>query len=219
MVKKKESAPLLDEDEVESLVKSSIKREKKKLPEKIAPLPMEKPAPKPVKKEVKKEQDKIIKAIKSIEPLKEPVKIEIEKTPEIEYEFKRVTKFDLNWYYIKEKFVKLKRWLFTPYRIYSEWFNKKFNSPSKKDMDELLELMEGLPKMEQQIKEEYKPNISKLMEHHSLKIPEVKEDISMKEIEKIFDEMKPVMVAQIYENINRENKKRIRKLIIKGVEP
>jgi hypothetical protein len=31
--------------------------------------------------------------------------------------------------------------------------------------------------------------------------------------------MKPVMIAQIYENVNRENKKRIRKLIIKGVEP
>jgi|WetSurMetagenome_2_1015567.scaffolds.fasta_scaffold36828_2 hypothetical protein len=219
MVKKKDSSPLLDEDEVESLVKSSIKREKKKLPEKIIPLPMENPTPKPVKKEVKKEQDKIVKAIKNLEPPKPEIKFEVVKTPEIEYEFKRVTKFDLNWYYVKEKFVMFKRWLFTPYRLYSDWFNKKFNLPSKKDIDELLELMEDLPKMEQQIKEEYKPNISKLMEHHSLKIPEVKEDISMKEIEKIFDEMKPVMIKQIYENINRENKQRIRKLIIKGVEP
>jgi hypothetical protein len=217
MVKKKDSSPLLDEDEVESLVKSSIKREKKKLPEKIIPLPMEKPAPKPVKKEVKKEQDKIVKAIKNLEPPKPEIKIEVVKTPDIEYEFKRVTKFDLNWYYIKEKFVRLKRWLFTPYRLYSDWFNKKFNSPSKKDMDELLDLMEDIPKMEKQMKEEI--DIQKLMQSPRMKIPEIKEDISMKEIERIFDEMKPVMIAQIYENVNRENKKRIRKLIIKGVEP
>lgn len=218
MVKKSISSPLIPEDEVETLVKASIKREKKKLPEKSVPIPMEKPIPKPVKKEVKKEQEKIVKAVKTFEPPKELKKIEFVKTPDIDYEFKRVTKFDLNWYYIKEKFIKLKKWLFSPYTMYANWFNKKFNSPSQKDIDELLELMEDLPKMEQQIKEEYKPNISNLMQHHNTKLPEIKNDVSMKDIEKLFEEMKPALITQIYENVNRENKKRVRKLIIKGVE-
>lgn len=164
MVKKSISSPLIPDDEVDELVKASIKREKKsvkpldsaiagrpKAIEKIKPIPMEKPKPKPVKKEVKREQEKIVKAIKSIEPVKPETKIEVIKTPEIEYEFKKVTRFDLNWYYVKEKFVKFKKWLISPYRHYENWFNKTFNSPSDKDVKELLEIFEDIPKLEQKI--------------------------------------------------------------------
>lgn len=216
MVKKSISSPLIPEDEVEQLVKASIKREKKKPLEKIKPIPMEKLAPKPVKKEVKKEQEKIVKAVKALEAPKEPVKIEIVKTPDIEYEFKRVTKFDLNWYYVKEKFVRFKKWLFSPYTLYANWFNKKFNSPTDDDVKELMELMDNLPQLEKQIKEDI--DVKNLVQPQRPIIPKVTDDISMQDIEKIFEEMKPTLVKQIYENVNRENKKRIRKLIIKGVE-
>lgn len=216
MVKKSISSPLIPEDEVEDLVKASIKREKKKPVEKIKPIPMEKPAPKPVKKEVKKEQEKIVKAVKALEIPKEPIKIEVVKTPDIEYAFKTVTKFDLNWYYLKEKFIKFKKWLFSPYTIYSNWFNKKFNSPTDNDVKELMELMDSLPQLEKQIKEDI--DVKNLVQPQRVTIPKIKDDISMQDIEKIFEEMKPTLIAQIYENVNRENKKRVRKLIIKGVE-
>jgi hypothetical protein len=224
MVKNKLSSPLLSDDEVESLVQQAdkkakipVKRPIKKPAEKIIePLPMEKPKPKPIKKELKKEQEKIVQAIKNLEPEKPEIKLENIKTPDIEYEFKKVTKFDLNWYYLKEKFVRFKKWLGTPYRMYVAWFNKKFNSPSDKDIKEFMDFFDDIPTLEQQIKNDV--NIQELAKTSKTIIPPIKNDISMKEVEKIFEEMKPAIIAQIYENIERENKKRIRKLIIKGVE-
>lgn len=233
MVKKKLSSPLLSDEEVEVLVQQADKKEKapvkrpvkkpldevitgrpKPVEKIIEPIPMEKPKPKPVKKEVKKEQEKIVQAIKNLEPKKPEIKLEPTKTPDIEYEFKKVTKFDLNWYYLKEKFIRFKRWLGTPYRIYVTWFNKKFNSPSDEDIKEFMDFFEDIPTLEQQIKNDV--NIQELAKSSKTIIPPIKNDISMKEVEKIFEEMKPAIIAQIYANIERENKKRLRELM--GVE-
>lgn len=155
MVKKKDTSPLLSEDEIDILLNDAEKREmpKKKKPiEKITiPKTIEK-KPKPIKKEVKKEQEKIVKDIKKIETVKE-IKVIPEKTPEIEYVIKTVTRYDLNWYYLKEKLVAFKKWLLTPYRLYANWFNKKFNKPKSKQL-KIEDLYEDLPKMEKQIHED-----------------------------------------------------------------
>jgi hypothetical protein len=168
MVKKKETSPLLSEDEVENLLKDAEKREapqKKKTIEKIAiPKTIEK-KPKPVKPAVKKEQEKILKDIKKIEPQKEVKPIIIEKTPEIEYVIKTVTKYDLNWYYLKEKLVKFKKWCLKPYTLYANWFNKKFNKPKPKQLT-IEDLYEDLPKMEKQIHED----VNKVLSERTRKI-------------------------------------------------
>jgi hypothetical protein len=219
MVKKTTNQPLLSDDEIEDLLKEEKpKRITKKPIEKISkPLPMEiseeKPKLKVVKKSTKKAEEDIIKTLKQIEPKKEEVIIPVEKTPDIEYVIKETSRFDLNWYFIKEKFIRFKRWLISPYTRYANWFNKKFNSP-KVLKEEIFP--ENVDDLFEEIKKDFKPNVSKLMEHHTAKIPIVKEDVSMQDIEKIFDEMRPAMIKQIYENVNKLNQDRMRKVIIKG---
>jgi hypothetical protein len=163
MVKKKDSSPLLSDDEVNNLLKDAEKREaptKKKSIEKIAtPKTIEK-LPKKVTPKVKKEQEKIVEDIKNLEPKKEKVVI-IDKSPEIEFVLKTVTKYDLNWYYLKEKLMAFKRWILSPYTRYANWFNKKFNSPKivipeydKRILPKQLtmdDLYEDLPNMQKQI--------------------------------------------------------------------
>ena len=159
MVKKKDSSPLLSDDEVNNLLKDAEKREaptKKKSIEKIAtPKTIEK-LPKKITPKVKKEQEKIVEDIKNLEPKKEKI-IVIEKTPDIEYVLKTVTRYDLNWYYFKEKLVAFKRWIFSPYTRYANWFNKKFNSPKyvvtdyKSKQLTMEDLYEDLPNMQKQI--------------------------------------------------------------------
>jgi hypothetical protein len=159
MVKKKESSPLFSEDEMNDLLKDAEKREapiKKKPIEKIATPKTIAKLPKPVKKEVKKEQEKIVKQIKENEPKKEVKQPIPEKTPDIEYVLKTVTKYDVNWYYLKEKLVKFEKWLVSPYTRYANWFNKKFNSSKievglKHDLVTVEDLYEDLPEMERKI--------------------------------------------------------------------
>lgn len=229
MVKKKDSSPLLSDDEVEALVKDAekrtVKRPIKKPVEKIEPIPMEKPKPKPIKKEVMVELVKIMKAIKKQEqPKPEIIDVPI-KSPDIEYTIKTMTRFDLNWYYMKEKLMKFKRWMFSPYTLYSNWFNKKFNSPKpvmpqhdKRILPKLDEgiFPEGVEDLYEEIKKDYKPNIPEMMKKHTAKLPVVQEDISMKEIEAIFEEMKPIMIAKIYADVNKKVNERTRKIVIKG---
>jgi hypothetical protein len=223
MAKKNTIQPLLSDDEIEDLLKDAEEKEKpkratKKPIEKFSkPLSMEIPEEKPklkvVKKPTKKAEEDIIKTLKKIEPKKEEIIIPVEKTPDIEYIIKETSRFDLNWYFIKEKFIRFKHWLISPYTRYVNWFNKKFNSPKVLKEEIFPENVEDLY---EEIKKDFKPNISKLMEHHTAKIPIVKEDISMQDIEKIFDEMRPAMIKQIYENVNKLNQDRMRKVIIKG---
>jgi hypothetical protein len=155
MVRKKEiSSPLLSDDEVENLLKDAEKREapvKKKPIEKIVkPKTIEK-LPKKVTPKVKKEQEKIVEEIKKIEPKKE-IPVVIEKSPDIEFVLKTVVRYDLNWYYLKEKLMRFKRWIFTPYTLYANWFNKKFNSPKPTPKALTIEdLYEDLPNMEKKI--------------------------------------------------------------------
>jgi hypothetical protein len=143
MIKKKDTTPLLEDSEIEDLLKQSLEKEKKKSPkkktiEKIKPIPMEKPAPKPVKKEIKKQQEKIVAALKTIEVKKELPIITPEISLNLEYEYKKVIRYDLNWYYLKEKFALIK----------SKIFGKKNNNEIKKDTDEFLELCASIPKLE-----------------------------------------------------------------------
>jgi hypothetical protein len=153
MVKKKESSPLFSEDEMNGLLKDAEKREapiRKKPIEKIATPKTIAKLPKPVKKEVKKEQEKIVKQIKENEPKKEVKQSIPEKTPDIEYVLKTVTKYDVNWYYLKEKLVKFEKWLLTPYTLYANWFNRSFNPPKPKPIT-IEDLYEDLPEMERKI--------------------------------------------------------------------
>jgi len=62
-------------------------------------------------------------------PIEKPVK-----TPDIEFVLRSTTKYDLNWYYMKEKFVALKKWILTPYTLYANWFNRSFNTPKPKQV-------------------------------------------------------------------------------------
>jgi hypothetical protein len=157
MVKKKDSSPLLSDDEVDNLLKDAEKREaptKKKPIEKIALPKTIAKLPKKVTPKVKKEQEKIVEDIKNLEPKKEKTVV-IEKTPDIEYVLKTVTRYDLNWYYFKEKLVAFKRWIFSPYTRYANWFNKKFNKPKEKVVTfkqyTMEDLYEDLPNMQKQI--------------------------------------------------------------------
>jgi hypothetical protein len=157
MVKKKDSSPLLSDDEVNNLLKDAEKREaptKKKSIEKIALPKTIAKLPKKVTPKVKKEQEKIVEDIKNLEPKKEKIVV-YEKTPDIEYVLKTVTRYDLNWYYLKEKLMAFKRWILSPYTMYANWFNKSFNKPKEKVVTfkqyTIEDLYEDLPNMEKQI--------------------------------------------------------------------
>lgn len=163
MVKKKDSSPLLSDDEVDNLLKDAEKREaptKKKSIEKIALPKTITKLPKKVTPKIKKEQEKIVEDIKNLEPKKEKIVV-YEKTQDIEYVLKTVTRYDLNWYYLKEKMMGFKRWILSPYTRYAKWFNKKFNKPKivipeydKRILPKQLtmdDLYEDLPNMQKQI--------------------------------------------------------------------
>jgi len=240
MTKKSTLKPLLSDDEIEDLVRASTTREKLKKPNikcvddeffdgAIAEIPFEEipekpiikpPKIKPIKKPMKKSELDIIKTLqKEVKP--QPiVNIQSDIHPDIEFIIKSNSKFDLNWYYIKEIFSNFKKWVFSPYTKYANWFNKKFNSPkiSSLALNELSPEYQdnGIEELYEKIKKDFKPDIPKLTQRHTAKIPIVKEDVSIEIIEKIYDEMRPAMVKQIYENINKLNKERTRKIIIKG---
>lgn len=77
-----------------------------------------------------KESKELVKKAIDLAPKPKPAPIEKPvKTPDIEFVLRSTTKYDLNWYYLKEKFVKLKKWVLTPYTMYANWFNKSFNTP------------------------------------------------------------------------------------------
>jgi hypothetical protein len=162
--------PFLSDDEVERLIKTPPKRPVKKPKKEPEPEPEPEPEieiiesepepepepekPKPIKKSVKKLQDKVLADIKKQEFIRPSVLIP-EKTPDIEYVLTTTTKFDLNWYYLKERFIALKRWLLSPYRRYENWFNESFNKPKQVikinegiDYEQLKDLFEDLPDSE-----------------------------------------------------------------------
>lgn len=175
---KSKEIPFISDEEIEELVKPVLKNsspKRKKPIEKIAEPIKPEPLPKPVKKTVKKLQEKIVKDIKKIEPEKiEKVELPI-KTPDIEYVLRSTTKFDFNYYYLKEKLMKVKRWILSPYRLYEVWFNKTFNnlnyvSSSQKqviqlnegiDYETLKDLFENIPEKEKEIHHNIDKEISK----------------------------------------------------------
>jgi hypothetical protein len=151
--------PEVSSDELDFIKKKTTKA--RKSPETMKPhrpkeVPPSAPAPtldvkeeEPVKKVVvkkvvsKKTTDKIVEDIKKQNPQKKaPVVVDINRG-DIEYVLKTHTKYDLNWYYIKEKFVGLKRWIFSPWRRYCNWWNKKFNQPKNTHFLAVRELSPG----------------------------------------------------------------------------
>lgn len=70
----------------------------------------------PKKKISKKEETKIVKQVKETEAKKEEKKEEeILLPPKVVHELRRTEKFDLNWFYLKKRFVAFEKWLSTPY--------------------------------------------------------------------------------------------------------
>jgi len=132
---------------------SSAQAQETKKKKEIKLLGRPEPIKEDLKKEIKKKPDKkimeIVKKIDFSKPLQEETKKEIVdrveeikteekiKRPYIEYSNKETTRYDLNWYYLKEQYVNFVRWLWSPYTHYVIWFNKTFNKV-KEDMTEEL---------------------------------------------------------------------------------
>lgn len=74
---------------------------------------------KPRKRITKKEEKKIIDDTKPKEEIEKTIKklehIEPIKPLIVDYEMKRTTKFDLNWFFIKKRFVDFEKWISAPY--------------------------------------------------------------------------------------------------------
>lgn len=121
------TSDFLSEKEIEDL--QDFERISKKAIQKTDEISEEIPKPKkkPIKKNIEKE--KLIKTVKSsvTKPVTHKIINEMENVP-IELTIKTVVKYDLNWFYVKNKFIGFKKRLFTPYTIYSNWFNKTFNT-------------------------------------------------------------------------------------------
>jgi len=135
-----EEHKLKDEDEVVSTVETVGVVEQVDVPEEVAEVAEVAEVTVKPKKTNKKAIDKIVADVKKQNPQK-VVEVADEPSPDIEYVLKTHTKYDLNWYYVKEKFVRLKRWIFSPWRMYVNWWNKKFNKAVVKE-DDLWETIE-----------------------------------------------------------------------------
>lgn len=98
----------------------------------------------PQKKLSKKDSKKMLKQAVELLPAVALVPRAYEKNPEIEFVLRTYTKYDVNWYYLREKFVALKRWIFSPWRRYSDWWNRKFNSAQVKEKELLSTLNQNV---------------------------------------------------------------------------
>ena len=192
-------------------------------PEKVKPdTPISEIKKKPSTKISKKEAEKILTAAKKPLPasreLHPPLApMVVPNDPYLEYVLKTHTKFDLNWYFIKEKFVGLKRWIFSPWRMYCNWWNKKFNSGTVVAEEvvpvDLEDLFEDLKKQEA---EELGWKI--LNRDSKAQIPVIEKDISMAEIEDIFDAIKPALIQKIYDDVNLRVREKTQEKVIKGLQ-
>ena len=215
-----DNTPFLSDEEVEDLQELDKKIKTAK--------------PRTKRKEVIKEPNKEPEIIekkpskRKVITKKEPEKVVIvqQKKPEIDYVLKTVTKYDLNWYYLKEKLVRFKRWFFTPYTLYAQWFNKKFNTPKPikekvvvvgtKIGEENIEF-ENMEQAFEKIKQD-KPDVSGMLKKHEGKIPTISktksnktiiQDISIDEVELIFEIMKPEMIKQVHKQVNENIRKKV----------
>lgn len=118
------------EEEFAEILAAPKKKKVIKLKIKNPPTPPA-PAPASQKLAVKKLVDDVKKEIKT--PVVNVLNI---KTPDIDYTIKETTRYDINWFYLKEKFIRFKRWCFTPYTRYTVWFNRIFNTPKKEPVSQ-----------------------------------------------------------------------------------
>lgn len=242
MVKKKESQPepFLTDEEVEDLqqlkkvtktVKKPTKKQQEKV-EKVMEVIKDIDFSKPPTKELSKKIHDVVEPPEKPEALLKK-KIELEKkknsapapsvkpvkSPDLEYILKETTRYDLNWYYMKEKLVAFKKWFLTPYTLYANWFNKKFNSPKIVKSVPEIEMEEDFESMED-IFEKVKQEKIEPLKIARAKIPIVTEDVSMIEIEKavseMFDELKPIMIKKVHDKMVSKSPVGTRKIIIKG---
>jgi len=181
---------------------------------------IKKPRPITQKKQPKLSQSETAKLQKyavDLIPKSLPREEHNEPTPEIEYVIRSSSKYDLNWYYAKEKFIGFKNWLFTPWRMYSNWWNKNFNTPKIK-LEKPIEVESWKGKIPMKTttdigdlfednEEEY-IDIEKLLhKNDKFILPEIQEDVSMEVIEVVFEEIKSELIKQVYANINAKRRK------------
>lgn len=192
-------------------------------PEKVKPdTPIAEIKKKPSTKISKKEAEKILVAVKKpldanhalYSPLAPMV---VPNDPYLEYVLKTHTKYDLNWYFIKEKFVGFKGWLFSPWRMYCNWWNKTFNLKHVAveevvpvDLEDLFEDLKN--------QEAAELGWKILDKDFKAKIPVINKDISMAEIEDIFDAIKPALIQKIYNDINIKAREKTRQNAIKELQ-
>jgi hypothetical protein len=105
-----------------------------------------------IKKADKKEGEKlkkvVIKEIKEENENRPEAPVEIIKTPDIEYIITETTKYDVNWFALKQMFVKFERWLISPWTKYKRWWNRVVNHIIEEDWkttDNLNDLYDDIP--------------------------------------------------------------------------
>lgn len=130
--RKSKKTPILVEHTAEEILNNPF-------PEELLESP-----PAPTKKISNKESKKMLKQAVELLPPSQEVKRPVQKSPDIEFVLKTYTKYDINWYYLREKFVALKKWIFSPWRRYSDWWNRKFNAPVVKEKELLNTLNQNI---------------------------------------------------------------------------
>lgn len=183
-----------DEDKLFEHILSSAQAQEKTKIKKVL-LDKKEPIKVIIKKEIKKKP--IMEIVKTVEskPLQEETKEkiiekieEIKKEELIEYSIKEVTKYDLNWYFMKEKYFAAWYWFWSPYTKYVKWFNESFNKdyyPQRElpkeewqTSDNLEDLYEQLPVLKEKYPIE-KQELQELMKiRKALQKMEYEEDLS-----------------------------------------
>lgn len=117
-----------DLDKISERKKPIEKSKPKSVKRNILPgevLPVEK-----TKKKLSKTEIKIVEDVKKLTPIKEHKKEEIKVLPVIEFEIRKTTKFDLNWFYFKKLFINFEKWISAPY-TYAFWEKRGFKKKEK----------------------------------------------------------------------------------------
>lgn len=107
---------------------------------------------KPSKKLSPKALKKIEKDAIYLAPEKEFIEPVEEKTPDINFEIEEVTRYDVNWLYLRQKLLEIMRLI--SYKNYENWFNESFNKQNIENKKLKNELIEQL-KPENKLKEEW----------------------------------------------------------------
>lgn len=137
---------------------------------------------KPSKKLSPKALKKIEKDAIYLAPEKEFIEPVEEKTPDINFEIEEVTRYDVNWLYLRQKLLEIMRLI--SYKNYENWFNESFNKQNIENKKLKNELIEQL-KPENKLKEEWLNVESHEMDTLLKNFPSLQPQNHQKPIEKI----------------------------------